>query len=61
MALEQVQEQELTERLEQMGYSEIQIKRGQEDVLMLYMNEHLICSVDHALSLSDEDLKALIY
>lgn len=61
MALEQVQEQELTKRLELLGYPEIQIKRGQEDVLMLFIGDHLICSVDHALSLSDEDLKALIY
>lgn len=55
------QDKSLTEKLTRLGYTDgIETKPGQEDVLMLYVQGHLICSVDYALSLSDEQLKALI-
>lgn len=54
------QEQELTEKLTRLDYPDFEVM-PEENTLMLYIGGHLICSVDHALSLSDEDLKALIY
>jgi hypothetical protein len=55
------QDKSLTEKLTRLGYTDgIETKPGQEDVLMLYVQGHLICGVDYALSLSDEQLKALI-
>lgn len=55
------QEQELADKLKNLGYPEFEVMPGEDSVEMLYINGHLICSVAHALSLSDEDLKALVY
>lgn len=59
MTLEQ--EQELTKKLERLNYPDFDILPSDEGALMIYIDGHLICSVSHALSLSDEDLKALVY
>jgi hypothetical protein len=51
----------LNDKLAALGYTEgIETKPGQEDVLMLYVQGHLICSVSYALEMSDEQLKALL-
>lgn len=60
MTPEQEQEQQLTEKLKQLGYPDFEIMPGEENVLMLYMQDRLICGVNYALSLSDEKLKGLI-
>lgn len=53
--------QALNDKLAALGYTDgIETKPGQEDVLMLYMQGHLISGVDYALSMSDEQLKALV-
>lgn len=54
------QDKALIEKLKRLGYADFETKPGQEDVLMLYVQGHLISGVDYALSLSDEVLKALI-
>lgn len=55
------QNKALTNKLTALGYTDgIETKPGQEDVLMLYVQGHLICSVDYALSMPDEQLKALV-
>lgn len=54
------QEQQLTERLTQLGYPAFEVLPGEDDVLMLHIQDHLICGVLYALSLEDEQLKALI-
>lgn len=53
-------QQALMEKMTDLGYPEFEVM-PEEGVEMLYIGGHLICSVDHALSLSDEGLKALIY
>jgi hypothetical protein len=54
-------EQALNNKLAALGYTDsIETKPGQEDVLMLYMQDHLICSVSYALEMSDEALKVLL-
>jgi hypothetical protein len=55
------QEKVLTDKLNQLGHTEFEVLPGDDNILMLHINGHLICSVDHALSLSDDDLKTLIY
>lgn len=54
------QEQTLTEKMTQLGYPDLVIMPGQEQVLMLYVHDHLICGALYALSMSDEQLKALL-
>lgn len=54
------QEQALTEKLTQLGYPGFDVMPGEDAILMLHIDGHLISSVDYALSLSDETLKALI-
>lgn len=54
------QKQALTDKLTSIGYPTFEAQPGQEDVLMLYVDGRLIGGVDYALSLSDEQLKALI-
>jgi len=55
------QDKTLDEKLAALGYTDgIETKPGQEDMLMLYVQEHLICSVSYALEMSDEQLKALL-
>lgn len=55
------QEQALNEKLAALEYTDgIETKLGQEDVLMLHVQDHLICSVSYALEMPSEQLKALI-
>ena len=54
------QEQALTDKLTQLGYPTFEVMPGIDNVLMLHIDGHLISSVDYALSLADETLKALI-
>ena len=60
MTSEQKPEQAVSEKLKQLGYPDFEIMPGQDNIEMLYMQDKLICSVNYALSLSDDDLKALI-
>ncbi len=52
--------QTLTEKLKRIGCPDFEVKPGEEKVMMLHIQGHLICGVSHALSLSDEDLGSLI-
>ena len=53
-------EQILTEKLTRINYPDFEVRAGEEDIPMLFIKDRLICGVLHALSLSDEDLQALI-
>jgi len=53
-------EQELTEKLKTLGYPDFDVLPGEDDILMLYIDDHLICGASYALSQPDEALKALI-
>lgn len=53
-------EQELTEKLTDLGYPDFQITPGEDELLMLFIDDHLICGVSYALSLSADQLKAFI-
>ncbi len=50
----------LKEKLSRLGYSNFEELPGEEDIPMLYIDDRLICGVEHALSLPDDALKALI-
>lgn len=54
------QEQELTDKLKRIGYPDFAVLPGEENVLMLHVADHLIAGALYALSMSDEQLKALI-
>lgn len=54
------QEQAIASKLTQLGYPVFVVALGEDDVSMLYIQDRLICGVLYALSLSDEQLKALI-
>lgn len=54
------EQEQLTDKLTRLDYPDFEVQPGLEDVLMLRIQGHLICGVGHALSLSDEQLKALI-
>lgn len=54
------QEQQLTEKLTRIGYSAFEVLPGEDDILMLHIQDRLIGGVLYALSLSDDDLKKLI-
>lgn len=54
------QEQALHEKLTQIGYPDFDVLPGEDDILMLYIKDHLIGGVDYVLSLSDDVLKTLI-
>lgn len=61
MASKQQKSPGIKEKLTALGYTDgIETKLGQENVLMLYIDGHLISGVEYALSLSDEALKAHI-
>jgi hypothetical protein len=54
------QTQTLTDKITGWGYPEPKIEPGEDDVFMLYVCERLICGALYALSMPDEQLKALI-
>lgn len=54
------QEQELTDKLKRIGYPDFETSPGEDEVLMLYVQNHLIGGALYALSLPDDQLKALI-
>lgn len=54
------QGQQLTEKLTRLGYPTFEVLPGQEEVLMLHIQSRLICGALYALSMEDEQLKALI-
>jgi hypothetical protein len=64
MTPEQDQEQSkaavLTEKLARIDIVGFEVLPGEENVEMLYVQGKLICGVDYALSMPDEQLKALI-
>ncbi len=53
-------EQELAEKLDQIGYPDFDVLPGEDEVLMIYIHDHLICGALYALSLPSEQLKKLI-
>lgn len=54
------QEQELSEKMVRIGYPTFEVLPGMENVLMLHVQERLICGALYALSMPDEQLKSLI-
>lgn len=54
------QDQAIEEKMTDIGYPDFDIMPGEDEILMLYIKRQFICSVDYALSLPDEQLKALI-
>lgn len=54
------QEQALTETMTRIGYPNFEVLPGEENVLMLHVQEKLIGGALFALSLPDGQLKALI-
>jgi hypothetical protein len=55
------QEQSLAEKMAKLGYSDYcEVLVGEDEVLMLHIRGHLICGALYALSMPDEQLKALI-
>ncbi len=54
------EKQELAEKLERVGYPEFGLSPGESDVLMIYVQDHLICGARYALSMSDKWLESLI-
>ena len=54
------QDKALKDKLATLGYPDFEVKPGEEDVPMLHVQGRHICGVDYALSMSDEQLQALI-
>lgn len=54
------QEQQLTDKLGNLGYPTFEVLPGEDNVLMLHIDGRLIGGALYALGLSDEQLKALI-
>lgn len=54
------QEEQLTEKLLGLDFVDFKLQPGEDDITMLYVEEHFICGALHALSLSDEELSDLI-
>jgi hypothetical protein len=54
------QEQSLKEKLDEVGYPDFELLPGEDDVLMIHAQGHLICGALHALSMSNKWLEALI-
>ena len=54
------QDKALKEKLTRLDYPDFKTEPGEEEVVMLHVQDHLICSVSYALEMSDEQLKALI-
>lgn len=50
----------LTEKMAGIGYPDFDVLPGEDEVLMLYVQAHLIGGALYALSLPDEQLEALI-
>jgi hypothetical protein len=51
---------ELKKKLKKLGFTNFEMKPGQEDVLMLHVQGRFICSVEYALDMPSEQLKVLI-
>lgn len=60
MTLEPSEEQELASTLTRLGHPTFEVKAGMDDVLMLYVSGHLICGALYALSMTDEQVGALV-
>ncbi len=54
------QEQQLTEKMTALGYPDFEVMPGEDEILMLHSKGHLICGALYALSMPDEQLKALL-
>lgn len=54
------QEQEFADKLRRIGYPDFDVVPGEDDILMLHMQDKLICGALYALSMPDAELKALI-
>lgn len=52
--------EQLTDKLKRIGYPEFEVTPGEDEVLMLYVQGHLVGGALYALSLPDEQLKSLI-
>ncbi len=50
----------LTDKLKRLNYPDFEMIPGEDKILMLHIGDCLIGGVGYALSLSDDDLKALI-
>lgn len=56
----EAQEQQLTEKLTQLGYPTFEVLHGEDAILMLHIDGRLICGALYALEMPDDTLKALI-
>lgn len=55
------QAQRLADKMTRIGYPDFDVRPGQDEVLMLHVQDRLICGALHALDeRSDESLKSLI-
>lgn len=54
------QEQALSEKLTSLGYPAFEIMPGEDAILMLHIDDHLICGALYALSMPEKLLKLLI-
>ncbi len=54
------QEQALQAKLADIGYPAYVVQPGEDDILMLYVQECFVCGALYALSMEDSQLKALI-
>lgn len=54
------EKQALTDKMAGLGYPDFEVRPGEDEVLMFYVQGHLIGGALYALSLPDERLKALI-
>jgi hypothetical protein len=54
------QDKALAEKLARLDYPDFEVHPGEDDITMLHIDGHLICSVLYALALEDSALKALI-
>jgi hypothetical protein len=52
--------EQLKEKLTRLDYPDFETAPGEENVVMLHIQSRLICSVTHAVALSDEALGGLI-
>lgn len=54
------QDKQLEEKMSRIGYPNFDVLPGQDDILMVFVNHRLICGAGYALTVSDDELKALI-
>lgn len=54
------QDQALTDKLKALDYPDFDVLPGEDNISMLYIDDHLICGALYALSMDGDALKVLI-